>query len=371
MDKREKSSLRESGHESPCSLIRLHGVVRPIIQPFRGEGDFDFSKIIEYQQTHIKADIKNLTANICDVRNFKLPSGEGIPVPEYLNGNDVIQTTGTFEGNYFDFFSNLEWKIDENPLVTDIHFKYVEDDTLVFSTNFVGKELALGHFFNLKNILGKGNISGSLSGHGTGFDDATIEANIILKKLQLLEYPYDSITITGRYYNNSLTGTVACNDKNLMMKTKGNIRFDGSGSYKAHADIVKADLKNLGLIHSDFAFSTKADLSVRGNDVENIVADLDFDSTYLHFGDSIYFLDTLTIRKHNIEHAKTITFASDFLDGTVSGQFKLLNLQNDFVALLNHYFVIDDDVEGGSDSVNYMHISATVKNDELLNLCYL
>ena len=273
--------------------------------------------------------------------------------------------------NYFDFFSNLEWKIDENPLVTDIHFKYVEDDTLVFSTNFVGKELALGHFFNLKNILGKGNISGSLSGHGTGFDDATIEANIILKKLQLLEYPYDSITITGRYYNNSLTGTVACNDKNLMMKTEGNIRFDGSGSYKAHADIVKADLKNLGLIHSDFAFSTKADLSVRGNDVENIVADLDFDSTYLHFGDSIYFLDTLTIRKHNIEHAKTITFASDFLDGTVSGQFKLLNLQNDFVALLNHYFVIDDDVEGGSDSVNYMHISATVKNDELLKEQFL
>ena len=339
----------------------------------RFEGDLDFSKIVEYKETHLKANIRNLTTNFNDIRNFKLPSGESLPAPKNLTGNDVVQVAGTFEGNYFDFSSKLDWKIDDKPLVTDIYFKYAEEDTLFFTTDIMGEELALGHLFDLKNTMGTGDISGTIDGNGRGFDDVTVNANITAANLQLLNYTYDTLTFSGKYHENKLTGIMACNDSNLMMKTEGSIGFEDTGNYLAHITVDRANLKNLGLLNSNFAFSTTADLAIQGNDVENIVADLDFDNTRLMFGDSTYYIDTISIHKHNIQHAKTITLKSDVLDSRISGQFKLLNLKNDFVALLNHYFVIDDDVKSNqrSDSINYLHVTALIKDDKLLKEQFL
>ncbi len=337
----------------------------------RLEGDFDFSKITEYKKTHLKADIRHLTANFSDIRNFKLPSGESLPIPKNLNDGDVIQLNGTFEGNYFDFSSTLEWKIDNKPLVTDISFKYLENDTLLFSANLAGKQLALGHLFDLNNMMGSGDIKGSIKGYGNSFDDASISAKLTTTNLQILNYIYDSITFTGNYHENKLTGMLNCNDKNLMIKTEGSIRFDSTGNYLAHVDVDRANLKNLGLLTSNFAFSTTADLSIQGNQMENLVADMDFDSTYLSFGDSTYFIDTISIHKHNIQRTKTITLTSDILDSRISGQFKLLSLKNDFITLVNHYFVINDDINESSDSTNYLHLTVNIKNDKLLKEQFL
>ncbi len=339
----------------------------------RFEGDLEFLKVVEYKQTQLKANIRNLTTNFSDIQNFKLPTGESLPTPNNLDGNDVVQLTGTFEGNYFDFTSNLSWKISDKPLVTDIQFRYAEADTLFFTTDITGEGLELGHLFDLKDILGTGDVTGTIYGHGNDFDDATINANIAATNLQLLNYRYDTLTFAGNYHENKLTGMVACNDHNLMMKAEGNIGLNGTGSYLAHMDVDRANLKNLGLLNSDFAFSTTADLSVKGNRLEDLVADLDFDSTYLSFGDSTYYLDTISIHKHNIQRNKTITLTSDVLNSRVSGQFKLLNLKNDFVSLINNYFVIDDHVENNTpgDSVNYLHLTASIKDDKLLKEQFL
>ncbi len=335
------------------------------------DGDFNISKVVEYKKTHIQADIRNITANLCDIRNFLLPSGDAIEIPENLNCNDVFKVTGKFEGNYFNFASNLKWQIDNAPLTTGIHFKYSENDTLLFSLSLKGEKLALGHLFGLKNTMGKADVNGKINGRGNNFKDVLVSADITSKNLHLLNYKYDSVTFTGNFQHNKLEGTLSCNDKNLLFKTNGSIDFSGSGNYTAYADIYKANLKKLGLLNNDFSFSTKAGLAIQGNDVENLVADLNFDSTYLTFNDSTYFVDSISIHKHNIQHAKTIILKSDFLDGKLSGQFKLLDLKDNFTALINNYFVIDDNINGHNDSVNYMHVQATVKNDKLFKEQFL
>lgn len=328
------------------------------------DGDFNFTKIVEYKATRIKANIRNFTANLCDLRSFKLPSGVTFSLPDYLTCNDVLRLNGEFEGNYFDFSSNLKLYIDDAPLIADIHFQYVENDTLSFSTDFKCKQLDFGHLFGIKNILGKGNLDGVIDGHGKDFGDLFVNANLVSTNLHLLNYAYDSITFQGNYHNNMVKGNVASYDKNLMMRTGGSINFSDS-YYHAQGEIFKANLKNIGLLSSDFSFSTKADLSIRGNDVENMVADVDLISTTLMFADSAYFIDTVSLHKHNIQHVKTIVLNSDILDGKISGKFKLLQLKNDILSLLNHYFVVDDNVETKPDSINNLHLIATIKDGKL------
>ncbi len=330
------------------------------------EGDFTISKVVEYKKTQIAANLQNLTANLCDIRAFLLPSGDALPVPENLNCNDVIQLNGKFNGNYFDFNSNLTLKIDDAPLAADINFKYIDGDTLYFSTSLMGKELALGHLFGLKSIIGKGDIKGTVDGHGKDFEDVTVNANITSENLELLHYTYDSIIFVGKYHKNDINGILTCNDKNLILKANSNLNLSGKGNYNAHVDVDRANLKNIGLLNSDFSFTTNADLSVRGNDIENLVANLNFDSTNLKFADSTYFVNSISIKKHNIEHAKTISIKSDYLDVGLSGQYKLLNLKNDVLSLLNSYFLVDDAADKSNDSINYLHLTATIKNDKLL-----
>ena len=335
------------------------------------DGDFNFSKIVEYKETHISAAIRKFTTNICDIRKFKLPSGDKLSPPNNYVCNDNIKVKGTFEGNYYDFISNLDLMVDDAPLQTKIQFKYIDGDTVHFLANLVGDKLNLGHIAGLDNYVGNGYLRGTIAGNGNSLDNMTVDANIHLNKMHLLDYTYDSITFNGKYHLDSVQGLLSVIDKNLELKINGGIGFTNTPSYKAHASIAKANFKKLNLLKDNLSLATDATFSIKGNDVDNLIATLNFDSTLMNFGDSSYFVKSIKIKKYEMMHVKHITLQSDYLNGRVSGKFKILNLGNDFVSLLNHYMEISDDNSTNSDSVNYIRMDVTLKDDQLFKEQFL
>lgn len=335
------------------------------------DGDFTFSKIVEYKETQISANIRNFTTNLCDIRKFKLSNGDQLSLPKNYVCDDSLIVKGTFEGNYFDFTSNLDLMVNDAPLQTALKFKYNEGDTVHFFADLTGDKLNLGHISGLYKYMGNGNLRGTIVGNGNSFDDLTVDANIHLNKIHLLDYTYDSINFKGKYQLDSVQGLLSVIDKNLMLKINGGVGFASIPSYKAHASIAKANFKKLNLLKDNFSLATNATFSIKGDDPNKLIATLNLDSTLMKFGDSSYFVNSIKVKKYKMMHVNHITLQSDYLNGRVSGKFKLLNLGDDFMGLLNNYMEISDNNYTNSDSVNYIRMDFILKNDKLFKEQFL
>ncbi len=335
------------------------------------DGDFTFKKITEVDDTKIDATFNNLVINYCDFRKFLLPSGDELPTPDYLDCNDVLKVKGIFTGNYFDFIANLNMTADDAPLTTGIRFKYAENDTLFFNTTLDGKDFKLGHFLGLEDVLGKGNLKGNIQGIGNSFDDVLVNADLKFNQLKVLDYTYDSIALNAGYHSDSVFGTVNVSDNNLLLKIKGGAGFKTTPSYQAHAEIAKANLRALKLIDDDFAFATTADFSIRGNEVDDMAAKLDFENSLLVFSDSNYFIKSINVEKYDSANLKMVTLKSDIADAEISGKFKLADLGNNMAALLNRFVEVDDKIEMIKEENDFFNLELTLKDDKLIKEQFL
>ena len=335
------------------------------------DGDFSFKEITEVLETKIEADIRDFTTSYCEVKSFLLPSGDGLPTPNYLNCKDKIKVEGSFNGNYFDFNTKLNFTSDNAPLATETRFKYNEEDTLFFNIQLEGNNLKLGHFMGLDKYFSNGNIAGTISGNGTSFNDVLVKANLKLHKLHVLNYTYDTITFNGSYQADSVYGLLTVTDDNLKIKLDGGADFKSPPSYKAHADIEKANLKTLNLIEDDFSFATKADLIIEGSNIDNLIANLHFNNSLLVFGDTNYYINSIDLEKYDSAGAKVITINSDILNGRISGQYKLAQIENNLKSLLNHYIEVDDQTTQNIDSSDNFKLKATLKDGRLIQEQFL
>ncbi len=335
------------------------------------DGDFRFSKIVEYHETQIDADIRNLSTAYCDVKAFKLTGGNIINLPENYNCDDIISLNGTFKGNYFDFKTDLSLMVDNKPLSTSVTFRYIENDTVQLTSTLNGQELMLGHLFGLEDYFGSGNIAGTITGSGHSFDDISMDAGLTLSNLQILDYWYDSVFVNGIYHKKNITGKLRVHDNNLILSLNGDIHLSETPQYKAKAKILKADLKALNLIEGNFSFATTANLTVKGNSLKDMYADLNFENSLLILNDSDYMIKSINLKKYDSANRQVIALQSDYLDGKVSGNYNLATVSNDIIKLINNYFFIEQESNLSSDSTNSLYLTANIKNDKLFEEQFL
>jgi len=329
------------------------------------DGDFIFSQVTQVNKTRINAYIRDFSTGYCDLKIFKLPEGDGIPMPEDFKCDDILRLKGTFNGNYFDFNTKLDLLINNAPLKTNINFKYIANDTVSLAATLNGKELDLGHLFKLEDYFGQGTIKGEITGKGKSFEDISIDAALTLTNLHALDYRYDSITYNGNYHRQNINGAVNIIDKNLVLNLNGAINFSGTPLYTAKTKIGKAHLKALNLIDDDFSLATAADIRIKGDNLKDMIANMTFENSLLILNDSDYFVKSISLKKYDSSNQQVFTINSDYLDGKVNGQFDLSTLNGNVVNLINNYFLIDENNSAHADTSGFIHLSATIKDDKL------
>jgi hypothetical protein len=106
-----------------------------------------------------------------------------------------------------------------------------------------------------------------------------------------------------------------------------------------HTDIGYANLSKLNLIKSSYDrwISTNADFNFEGDDIDNIKGSLVFKNFI--YKDSITTLKFKQIELDalNTGGIKDLILKSDAADARISGEFKLQELDNDFMELINQY----------------------------------
>ena len=335
-------------------------------------GDIDVKNITSFDRTQFKINFINFTTCLNDITNFKLPDNISIELPDYLSDNEMFEINGKFTGNYYDFNTNLKIKNNSSLLHSIVDFNYKENDTITFTALLNGKIENIGKYLDLQDYIGQSDFKIKASGYGKDFNRIKIDTKAELKNTQFIDYSYDSITFSGVVTPASLKGKLLVTDANLSMHSKLNLRFDDHPFYNLTAGIRKANLKALKLTSKDIAFSTDAEIKIKGNDLDKLTAHINLDSVTLAIGKTNYKLKYFKLNKYfSSHHTTNIIVKSDIVDITATGKYMPTNIFQNTMALLNSFYPVDNSVKKDSSLNHNLNLSINLKNDKLISEQFL
>ncbi|HMC98980.1 MAG TPA: hypothetical protein VKH37_02475, partial [Ferruginibacter sp.] len=177
---------------------------------------------------------------------------------------------------------------------------------------------------------------------GSGFTVSTLNLDFEGKVHQLMfnGYNYQNISLNGSFNQKLFTGTLSIDDPNLKIDTlNGSVNLSKDDPiFDFNARLKYANLKALHLAADNFSLSGSFNLNFTGNNIDNFLgeaslrdASLKLDSTRLSF-------DSLTLTSDYDSGFKRLVVRSNEIDGTLRGQFNILQLPDAFKLFLNKYY---------------------------------
>lgn len=327
--------------------IHLKGDIKGRVNNFKGENleirvtpetyfaaDINFIGLPEIDETFIFLDLLNFTTTVADLENIKIP---GVPdfkivIPEQFKNVGKISYEGKFTGFISDFvaYGNLSTSLGK--ISTDLLLKPDRDNKLHFEGKVRTENFNIGNLLDVDEI---GRITLNAQVEGNFLADKGIEAFFEgkIQSLEILNYTYQQINLSGELAENKFDGTVSITDPNLVFQFLGMVDFSEEMplfDFSAYAS--KAQLYELNIDKSDStnlaSFLITANFS--GNHPDNLEGNIQMlDFKYRKNGKSLNIED-LSLTAKSFENGRIINLESNFLDGEIKGKYEFATLANSF-----------------------------------------
>ncbi|MDQ3048860.1 MAG: translocation/assembly module TamB, partial [Bacteroidota bacterium] len=147
--------------------------------------------------------------------------------------------------------------------------------------------------------------------------------------LEFNNYTYKNIAVEGNIAKQIFKGKLNVKDENIDFDFIGKVDFTGKlPNLDFITTLNKADLGALHFVKTDKKtdLSTQVIMNVTGNNIDNLVGQINFDNTIYIEGTEIYNLSVFNLIAEENNGIKTISLFSDFVDAKVNGKFKVLDL---------------------------------------------
>ena len=312
------------------------------------EGSAFISGLPNIDETYFDIKVDNLQTVYTDLSNLpKIPSEKPakIELPSALERLGDIQINGKFNGFLSDFVSYANFKTAAGFFSTDVNFKVnngVKDAS--YSGNIAANELDLGLLFNLKGTLDKTSFKANLV--GTGLEQQYLNAKLDgrFTRLGAYGYGYQGIEINGEFKQKTFEGLFAVKDPNLDMEFSGMLNLKSKKpSYVFNIDVERCKPSVLGWIERDSSatLSFSADISMEGNDVEDLTGTGLLNKVYYAENGLELELDDLTISAdNNPDREGLISIESDIVDAELSGNYSRKKILESAYDLMAYYLPI-------------------------------
>ena len=155
----------------------------------------------------------------------------------------------------------------------------------------------------------------------------------------LLGYSYESIRFDGRYSPEAYAGDISVNDPNGSLLLQAEYKPMGkvpSYSLNLYADTLNLHALKLVDTHKGNRFSTHLSANIRGVDFNHFTGQISVDSLTLHKPTEDYIVKQIAIYGTDPDK-KMISLSSDFMEGSVRGEFTYQSLFQSVVNHLHHY----------------------------------
>ena len=309
----------------------------------RFQGDVSLTGLPNIDETVFYLKVKSFTTDYFDLKRIPIPpftSTHMLDVPRSISKLGTMNFSGTFTGLYNDFYAYGNFSSALGKLSTDLAVRH---DTIkkkeFYKGNLKSIDFDFGKFFEISK-LGKVTLDVDVDGSGLTLDDVSASLNGAVNSIVINNYNYQNMAVQGNMANKIFKGKLKIADENIDLDFNGKVDFTNK---LPRLDFVAA-LKNTDLAALHFvnltkktSLSTQIKVDITGNNIDNLNGLIRIEKINYTQGNEKYKLNEFNLTSTEERGVKTIELHSDFLNGKLDGEFKVLDLPLSVQKLLSVY----------------------------------
>lgn len=304
-------------------------------------GDFYINDLSELSSAYIFLNLNESYANLNEIRNLDLPPGIKKVIenlPKFLNNVGTFSYQGNFTGFIDDFvaygtaYSNL------GIITSDISFRPDGKEKIKVNGHITTDNLQIGRIFENER-LSQLSLSGELNGTVDYHSNYDLTFKGVVDSIDFNDYIYHQITLAGRIQNKRFNGDFAISDPNLHMNFSGKLDLVPElPVFEFVSNVEHANLHELNLFDNEEAIvRMDVDANFEGNNIDNVRGKLSISNGYYQNKLGELFFKQVDLNNTSKDGKNIFSIQSDWLDGSISGQYKLTNIGKSFVAFYQRY----------------------------------
>ena len=328
--------------------LKLNGSLKGTIDNLKGKnieiahkdnfyfnGDFKLKGLPDIDNTFIDFDIQKLRTNTSDVLAL-IPEAK---LPENILTLGKLDFEGEFLGFFNDFVAEGRLDTEIGSAITDINMKLKGLDNATYSGDLQVIDFQLGKFLNQEKTVGNINLNASIKGTGLTFSTAKATVDGKVQSFELNGFEYKDVIVDGTFDQKIFNGKVNIAQEEVNFDFEGTINLaDASPVYQFKSNIIRMNLKEVGIANEPYILTLTSDLNMQGTDIDDFIGTANFKDISLEKDGETYPIATAQIISEIEGDQRSLQLKSNVVDANFEGHFGFKNLVNSFKEYLSSYF---------------------------------
>ena len=340
------------------------------------KGDVSLQDLSHPQDAYIFGNLSNLYADPEGITFFvRNLSKDYKGVPPVLQHLGTVSFRGEISGYFTDLVTYGEVRTDIGTVKTDLKFgSDKEKGYFSYSGAVKTAEFELGKLLN-NDKFGKVTFNMDLKGNHYEKKYPSITMKGLVASIDYSDYTYENITLDGEYKQGGFNGNVTLDDENGAIQLNGAINTAGkTPTFNFHAAVSHFRPNTLHLTpkYKDTELSVKIKADFTGSSINDMNGEINIDSLQYTAPDQNFFMDNLRIAAtQNDEHQKRLTINSNFLRGTIEGDYSYQTLPASVLNIMRRYIpaLIFPD-KRPRETANNFYFDLHIYNTEILSTVF-
>ncbi|HNT92288.1 MAG TPA: translocation/assembly module TamB domain-containing protein [Bacteroidales bacterium] len=299
--------------------------------------DFDISGLPVLDDSFLYIDFNEMQTRASDIERFSVPGKKPLKLPQVIHDLGLISYNGNFTGFTTDFVSFGRLTTERGTFATDLSLKPDGRNTFGFRGSLRTSNVDLGYIARDEEMFGGLWMHAEIDGSTESFRRLTANITGVVDSVEINNYLYRNITVSGTYADNIWDGSVEVMEPNIEMNLMG--RFDLEKSmpeFDFSLNLAHADLKTLNLIEKDSIFRASALVTAnfRGNRTDNLEGNLRLINSTLENSNGKLSIYDFLVTSEIVAGEPLLQLRSDFADAEVRGRYSVEAIKNTVAVML-------------------------------------
>lgn len=343
---------------------------------FQLRGKVSMQDLSHPDRTFLSGNLSNLYVDSEGIAFFVSNLSENYNgIPPILQRLGTISFRGEISGYFTELVAYGQVDTDIGSIKTDVKLssdnkrRYFAYSGTVKTENFeLGKMLG-------NHAAGKVTFNMNIDSNHYGDQYPSVTMKGAISSIDYNDYTYENITLDGEYKLGEFTGKIALDDPNGSVVLNGTVNTTSrmpTFKFLANIDKVRPDALHLSSQYGDAEISLRLKADFVGESIDDMIGEINIDSLEFINPETQYFMDNLKVSVvKKGESAKRLTILSDFLQGTIEGNYSYHTLPTSLLNTMRHYLpaLVWEDKQTAKTG-NDFHFDLHIHDTKLLSIIF-
>ena len=282
------------------------------------QGSVNVQRITNLGEAYFTINSNELRSNAKDLSRL---IGLSSPPEEFLKLG-TLSYLGTFQGSINKFKANAKISTDIGKINTSIDYFKPSQSAVTYTGNIASSD------FNLKELTGSESLgivhfNLDIDGKGLTLEELKSSVSGEIKEFTFDKYTYKNMVIDGNISDNLFVGDFQIADPNFNLSFNGKMDLSKSiPEISARTNVRSINLKQLGLDSLNTILTFNGDISLQGENIDNLTGHIELESITLNREERIYRLRDVTVSALTEKDQRLYTLSSDIGNVEARGIFE-------------------------------------------------